>query len=792
MRRIRMRAAHSVLLAGCAAVPTGAAAQERTAHAPSEIVVTAMRESEPLATVAAPVSVVSGATVRDAAITTADRLAEFSTALTVLPNPTANIIFLRGVGNFTLTPSTDPAVGWNYDGVFVARPNATQGQFFDLERVEILKGPQGVLYGRNASAGTINLIPVHPQPGRTDGYAIASYGTHDTLNFEAAANLSLGVSGALRISGQALAQDSLLSGFAEGASQQSARMQLQAELRPGLTVRVASDFMQQGGVGAGTTYLGYYAFDAAAGRFRLVPSNLAIGIGNRDAAAQAFRQTVPLPSLGRNLDAQAAVPYQNNEIYGAHAEVTAELGFATLTVLPAWRRNDFDQIAAGAPFGYLFQEHDDQLSIEARLTGSAGPLKWLAGGLLSDENIRARYTTNFSTQLGISDTRYATRSRALFANGTLSLVSGLRLVAGARRSWDEKSISGSSISFNLACPVRVAGQPSCPSVPLLQLGPDPSTGGLPVPVVGMPLPILVAGAPTGATISRTDRADGRRSAHFGLTTWRAGVEADIALDGVAYADIQTGYRPGGLNSATGFETYAPERVTSYTVGARWRERRLAITGELFWWDYRDQHVSSVQPDLSSPPRNVNFTRNAARSRIRGMAVEATFRPASGSTLFTDVQYLDSKYLDFDFVQVSTGNPPLTGCAATLTATANRYSVDCSGKRPFASPRWTMHIGARQRLSLGGADLEFMARTRYVSAQNVGATLLDEQIIGAHWTSDAQVQFHPRGERFEIAAFVRNISGERYPNFVIFHPTSNLLVSSVSPPRVVGLRVGAKF
>ena len=785
----------TAMLCGCAVWPMASAAQGKQGSSAGEIVVTALRESEPLATIAAPVSVVTGRTVRDGAITTPDRLAEFSTAITVLPNATANIIFLRGIGNFTLTPSTDPAVGWNYDGVFVARANGTQGQFFDLDRVEILKGPQGVLYGRNASAGSINLMPVQPAPGELGGFISGSYASRDTVNLEGAINLPLGANGALRVSGQALSQDNYLSGYDDGARQQSLRVQLKSALHPGLTVRVSGDYTQQRGVGIGTTYLGYYTYDAAAKRYRVVPSNLDINTGNRDPLAQAFRQSVPLPSLGRNLDAQLAVPYQNNELYGAHAEIAADLGFGTLTVIPAWRRNEFDQVLAGAPFGYGYREDDDQRSLEARLAGAAGPVEWLVGGLIFDEDIRARYATNFSTQLANSDSRYGTRSRALFANGTLTVTPGMRLVGGVRRSWDQKSLSAITITYSLACPVIVGGRASCPTVPLLQLGDSPAAAGLPVPATGARVPIIANGVNTGATITRADRVDAGRSAKFAVTTWRAGVEADLGARGVVYANVQTGYRPGGLNTAVGFETYAPERVTAYTLGARWRsaDHAVSLTGEAFWWNYRDQHVSSVQPDLSNPPRNVNFTRNVARSRIRGLAGEAVLRPTARSTLFADVQYLDSRYLDYTFVQAVTGTiPPLTGCAATLTATAGLYSVDCTGERPFASPEWTLNLGARQGVPLAGGELALMARTRYVSAQNVGATLLDEQTVPAHWTSDAQVEFTAAGGRFELAAFVRNISGKRFSTFVIFHPTSNLLVSSVSPPRVIGVRAGLRF
>ncbi|RYG87485.1 MAG: TonB-dependent receptor, partial [Alphaproteobacteria bacterium] len=368
------RARIAFLLGSCLfGSPAFAQDQERGAaqRSSSEIVVTALKRSDMLATVPAPVSVVDGDDIRERAITTAERLARFSASLTVLPNPTANIIFLRGVGNFTLTPSSDPAIGWNYDGVFVGRPNGTNGQFYDLDQVEILKGPQGVLYGRNASGGTINLVPTHPKPGIDEASLAASYGSRNTTVLEGALNLALGAKGALRVSGQMLAQDSYLEGF-NGSRQNALRVQLASDLTPSLTVRIASDYTHQGGVGQGTTYLGYYLYDSATSAYRLVQSGLPLDTGNRASASQTFRRTVPLTSLGRTLDAQAAVPYQDNALMGAHADVTADLGFATLNVLPAWRYSDFDQVPPGAPFGYKYLEKIEQRSVEMRISSGSG------------------------------------------------------------------------------------------------------------------------------------------------------------------------------------------------------------------------------------------------------------------------------------------------------------------------------------------------------------------------------------------------------------------------------------
>ena len=90
--------------------------------------------------------------------------------------------FIRGTGNFVQEPFSDPAIAFNQDNIYIARPFATGGPFYDLERVEVLKGPQGTLYGRNATGGAINVIPEKPSLDHLGGYVSASYGNYNAYD----------------------------------------------------------------------------------------------------------------------------------------------------------------------------------------------------------------------------------------------------------------------------------------------------------------------------------------------------------------------------------------------------------------------------------------------------------------------------------------------------------------------------------------------------------------------------------------------------------------------------------
>ena len=768
-------------------------AKEQPALPIADIIVTARRQAELLGDAALPVSVVDGKDILEGGITTLDRLAERFPALTIQPNSTGNLLFIRGVGNFSLLPNSDPAVAWSYDGVFVARPIGTNGQLFDLERVELLKGPQGVLYGRNASAGSVNLVPHQPVVGTNSAYVTANVGSYAMRSAEAAINVALDRATALRVAGTLADQDNFLDGYREGPSQQSVRIQLATELTANVALRLASDFTHLGGTALGTSYVGNYVFEPATRTYRFNRANLPLSEGIYSDEGQAFRQTIFVNALGRRLDAINSVPRQDSSFYGLHAQLTAKLGFATLTVLPSWRRSDIDAVVSGAPFGYRQIETDEQTSLETRLSGRTGPVEWLTGAFLFNDDIAFLNPNNFSSSLSFGDSNYSTRSWALFGNATVHLGAGMRLGGGARITRDAKRFSSISTTIAISCQRRFNNVPNCPDVPPFQLYESIVDIPFLIPAIGRPaLPILVNGVPSGAFVSRSDRSN---TGHLvdKATTWRASIEGDVAANGLIYASIETGYRPGGFNAATGFETFAPERITAYTLGARqrWLRDRLTLDLEFFWWNYKDQQASSIQPDLSSPPRSVFITRNIGGTRLRGVEVELGWRPTAATHFNADVQYLDADYHQFSYIQANIGVPPLSGCDYSLALT-NLYTVDCSAQRPYNTPRWSIGLGARHSFTIGPVHLTAIVRTSYRSQQTLGFTFLPEQQVGGYSTSDAQLILADPTKRFELAAFVRNIEGKRVPNFVIFHPTSNAVVASTISPRVFSLRALTRF
>ena len=221
------------------ATPTDASSEDQGGIA--DIIVTAQRTEESAQKAALAIAVIKPEELIRQNITRAEDLSRIVPALVATASGGPNTsFFIRGVGNTTANSYSDPAISFNYDGVYIGRPNSTQGFFFDLQRIEVLKGPQGTLYGRNATGGAVNVIPNRPVIGETSGKLQASYGNYDAIQAQGAVNLPIGDSGAFRLAGSYNKHDGYLSDGTADADQYSVRAQALAELTPNLTTRVAS------------------------------------------------------------------------------------------------------------------------------------------------------------------------------------------------------------------------------------------------------------------------------------------------------------------------------------------------------------------------------------------------------------------------------------------------------------------------------------------------------------------------------------------------------------------------
>ena len=770
-------------------VPGQGQGPARPANTLGEVVVTAQRVTQSAQKAAVAIDVIGGSEIRQAGISTPTGLTQLVPALTVQSAGPYNTFFVRGVGNFALTSYSDPAIAFNYDGVYVGRPTSTSGVFYDLDRVEVLKGPQGTLYGRNATGGAINVLPTQPQLGRYSGYLDAGYGNYDAYTLEGAVNAPVGEHGALRISGTVVGHESYLEDGESSQKTQAVRLQFKDELTPQLTFRIAGDYAHDGGSGAGYSYVDHFTFNPAltslplGQRYNVTPSNINLSQGALSPESQAFRETATAGPAKRNLDPLSTLPFLDNDYFGTNAQIDYQTKLGTLTVIPAFRGAHLNDLA-GIGFYVRQHEDDEQTSVEIRLAkAGVGIFDYNIGFFYYDENILTHLDVDESAlQLQQAYTT-GTTSYAAFARLTAHLTDKLRLVGGFRYTYDEKRFDGQANNLTLVCTAA-----ACPNAPLFQ--PISGFNQIPFPVPGFGVP-TGRGPVAGTIISRSDVVeDGRQ--YTGVPTYRGAVEYDVTPRSLLYGSVETGYRSGGFNLAVGFPTFGPEYITALTLGSKNRffGNRAQLNLEVFDWYYSDQQLSHIGIDLAGDQSN--FTQNIGKSTVRGAELDGRILVTPTTLVSGDVQYLDTDYKNFIY-QAPAGHsaPPFTTCAVTPDG-ATLYNVNCSGKPAFNSPKWTLNFAAQQTFDVGEFKIVTGADTQYRSSHYDGFEYASYELVNPTFRSNAFVTFSKSDSRWSLTGYVRNLEGLRTPTFAANNAIGGLGVVIPSDPRTYGVRVSTKF
>ena len=784
--------AMAVALGSQCAYAQEAAPAEFGASGIQEIIVTAQRKQESSQKAGIPIDVIGADALLSKGVSTAAGLNTLVPSLSVQSGGGANTtFFVRGVGNFTVNGYSDPAVAFNYDGVYLGRPTSTSGMFYDLERVEVLKGPQGTLYGRNATAGAINVLPAKPKIGEWSGKLIGSYGNFNAVSVQGAINAPLGDHGAVRLSGNIVSRDGYLSDGTSNEKGEALRFQMLGELTPDLTVRVAMDYSHTGGKGDGASYAGKYAFNPVAGSYTFVPSGFDNSVGLFDPASQAYRQTLFLGVSGRTAAPLDPDVYLDNAFYGAHAEITWKTGIGTLTVQPAFRTSKLDN-KFGVPgfIGYI-QEKDRQFSLEARLAVKpVGIFDAIIGGYYFDETVNGNYTFAQQALNAYQEFKADTRSYAAFGRVTANLTDHFRAIGGVRYTHDAKDFNGQADVLIVRCTVVVMGRPSCPTVPLLPVT-DSFTQLQPpfiIPPAGQVRPIGATGAilirattPVNATLPKSK------------VTYHAGLEYDIAPQSLVYATVKSGYRSGGFSLSAGFETYQPEYITAYTIGSKNRffNNRVQLNLEGFYWKYRNQQINHSGVDLNG--NQGQFTENVGTSSIKGVEADLQVMPTRNTRLGGTIQYIDSKYDNYVYASPVGATPPLTGCPYAINpANAAQYLVNCSGRPGYQSPKWTVNLSAQQTIPLGDYQVVGSIDTQYKSSRYIAFDFLPQELVGPNWTTGAEMSFGPQSGSWSITGYVRNLENNGVPVTTPLYAAGSSLSYVSTAPRTYGIRASARF
>ena len=716
----------------------------------SDIVVTATRSESLASKTPIALTAITGEGLREAGVTQPINLVERVPSLEVNRSRGGLNFTMRGVANTDTSEKGDSSTAFLLDGVYIARAPMRDATFYDISRVEVLRGPQGTLYGRNTTAGVISVISNRPTFVR-DGSVDVTLANYDTRQFTAAFNLPVSENLALRAAVDYENNGSYLRGGAlVDPSYKKAREILAGRLsalykwKSGEVV-IRGDYADISGANFYSLPLGNF-FSPPAG---VGATPLYIGGGKSTDDLLALNVTSPWTM------------YRKNNAWGVSADLTQELGPVTFFYLGAYRAmgrdEQFSNILANGLNATRQRtiEQDWQQSHEVRLAlNSIDKLKVQVGAYYFRESSNVIQRANSAVNLtpngeaGPSvffDIRpSAAESYAFFGQGTYSPIDALRITAGIRDTHDTKTRRGFG---NIVCNNNFF---TCAVPP-----------GLP-------------------ETEHSDFASAR-------TTWKIGVDFDLAPHTLVYATVATGYKAGGFNNGCALGAapgctvpastlyFAPEGLTSYEGGIKSRlwNNAAQINASVFHYDYDQLQLTQVLSPCPSTPNlpasTCTFTRNAAKAKVDGVELEGTLTPSSLDRLDLSAAYLHARYTDFQI----------------------RPTINLSGQPLNRAPLWAASAGYQHTFPLAGAyTLVAGARTRvsasYVILFEGGANFYRQPGVTE---TDLTLTLNAPSKRWYVQGFAKNLENRVVINDVT--SGSNQQVS-VNEPRTYGVRAGFKF
>ncbi len=434
--RLKSCAGISTLALGVAAamaMPTTAAhAQEADTDADNgnEIIVTARKTAENIQDVPVAVTAFTAEQFEEAGLKEFSDIARLTPNFDVRPRAATGNLFanvtIRGQTSGFLTLNADQAVGININGAPITRGTSLFTNLFDIEQIEVLKGPQGTLFGKNTTGGVVNVTTKAPELGEWGGYAEFTYGSFDRRETELVVNAPLGENAALRVGGAVTKRD----GFGEGGAGDTfltgrelanddelfLRGSLLVEPSENVSIRLNAD---------------YHEVDESTSIFRSLRSALGGFI--------ALESTNPDFYVGNDFRDDA--PFAVSDEFNINATVNIDLGAVELTSITSYRDQTSDTLVQSAPSTAVsLGQSSDIFAQELRLSGSSGALDWQVGGFYATEQ---GVDVDILVGFGLDSTTEAkNETLSFFGQGTFALSDQLNLTGGIRYTDEQRRVTG--------------------------------------------------------------------------------------------------------------------------------------------------------------------------------------------------------------------------------------------------------------------------------------------------------------------------------------------------------------
>lgn len=731
-----------------------------------EVIVTAQRRSTDLQDTSAAISAFGGATLDEDRVLSFEDLAGRATSLSFTAlSPLDQEFNVRGITNTRLdSPSADQSIGIFVDDVYVGRSGLFNFDMYDIDRVEVVRGPQGVLLGRNVVGGAISIYSATPKTV-FGGSVTASYGNYDEKLLKGHVTGPLSESLSARLAFQVRKRDGFNQDILHNIDLDdvdSRQFRGQVQWKPdGATysARLIFDYTKDTSNGFHTVVRP----GTVAGPRGWSTARTAIGV----ARGKPLGQRESLPEYPTYKGDTAPSPQSlDREAYGITLDLNTELGgLGTLTSITGWRSgnafNLYSQTGVGPlnPFGvvnpFLFtsdvkeRERIRQYSQEIRIVSpevTDQGLDWIFGGYLQRDRVFKGDTiigkvpnAALRTLSGESAwrNRSVNESYAFFGQLGYRFSPQFRIVAGLRYSHDKKT--GRVTGLNVE-----GGDVFNPAD-------------------------LVAETPLGSAYLEGQGYNQAYGRSWSELTPQVTAEFKASKDILFYATYATGYKGGGFeddpaNAVAAAAGYDPETVDNYEVGAKLdlfnRRARLNLAG--FYMRYKDLQVTQTfQACLC------NLTDNAADASIKGVEAEAQIAVARGFSVYGGLTLLDTKYIDF----------------TDGTGTVN------DGKFLQRTPNYQWNVGADFTTDLFGWSDGFSAHINY---NKQGELFWDPAHIArepGYGLLDARISIKPM-ENLTVSVWGRNLANKLYRTNVISLFGDE--ASRLGAPRTYGAEVAVKF
>lgn len=569
--------------------PTGntrVAAQDANAQPIGDIVVTAQKRSERLSRTPLAVTAISQASLDQQGVGSVGDLNGTAPNVQISQSsgePTTAFT-IRGISSNNLTGLGNPAIAFHVDGVYVSRPVGLDQLLYDLDRVEVLRGPQGTLYGRSATAGSINVVTARPEFDQFSGKADLAYGNYNQVTARALVNVPITSTLAIRASGIYERNDGYEGtagtfGRYEKANDWSARVAALWKPSDRFSWYLTLDHYANHGVPSyGTVINPSSPIDV---RDRPVGGNSSLDIIQTNVRSRAeFKATDHL-----SLTYLAGYSYLK-DIVVSYGDTTA----------PVFGDNN--------SLNHL-QDHTQSHEVDLNVDyGSA--FHALIGAFYFREN-QSPYFFYFNLPAGGLSVRYSSpsviqESKAIFGQGTVGLARGLNLTGGVRYTKDSAEAK-SFFTYFCGLNTPYASTLACPGV------------------------------------------DNSRSGHWSAVTWRTALDYQITPTLFSYASVSTGYKPGGFGD-NGTPQFDPEHVTNYEAGLKTQafRNRLSLNLAVFYMNYTNLQVSTPGTTTAGTPALI--TANAAGAHLYGFELEYGLKLTNHDRISGFVAGLHAKYTDF--------------------------------------------------------------------------------------------------------------------------------------------------